>query len=143
MAELSFMALGDPVPQGSKNPYKLKTGQIVLVEAAKGHKTWRATVKTACELAGLGQHQEPLDGYLSLKVTFFIGPKPPTTKFPLFPAGKPDLSKLIRSVEDSITNGKGWVDDARVVEILARKVWCSSDPESYPEPGVRVFVTEL
>ncbi len=36
MAELSFMALGDPVPQGSKNPYKLKTGQIVLVEVTKG-----------------------------------------------------------------------------------------------------------
>jgi Holliday junction resolvase RusA-like endonuclease len=142
MGELSFMALGDPVPQGSKNPYRLKTGQIVLVEAAKGHKTWRATVKTATELAGLGTHQAPLDGYLRLKVTFFVQ-KPPNTKFDRFPAGKPDLSKLIRSVEDAITDGRGWADDARVVEILARKVWCSSEPDSYPEPGVSVLVTEL
>lgn len=142
MGELSFMALGDPVPQGSKNPYRLKTGQIVLVEAAKGHKTWRSTVKTACELAGLGLHQDPLDGYLRLKVTFFMQ-KPPTTKFDRFPAGKPDLSKLVRAVEDSITDGRGWVDDARVVEILARKVWCSPSPDSYPEPGVSVLVTEL
>jgi crossover junction endodeoxyribonuclease RusA len=142
MGELSFMALGAPVPQGSKNPYRLKTGQIVLVEAAKGHKTWRATVKTACELAGLGVQQPPLDGYLRLKVTFFMQ-KPPTTRFDRFPAGKPDLSKLVRSVEDAITDGRGWADDARVVEILARKVWCSSDPDSYPEAGVSVLVTEL
>jgi Holliday junction resolvase RusA-like endonuclease len=69
--------------------------------------------------------------------------KPPNTKFDLYPAGKPDLSKLIRTVEDSITDGHGWTDDARVVEILARKVWCSSSPDSYPEPGVSVLVTEL
>jgi Holliday junction resolvase RusA-like endonuclease len=141
MAELSFMALGDPVPQGSKNPYKLKTGQVVLVEAAKGHKSWRATVKTACELAGLGSHQLPLDGALALQVTFVFA-KPPNTKFTDYPAGKPDLSKLIRSVEDSITNGKGWVDDARVVDIHAYKRWVGSSTDTYTEPGVLVYVTQ-
>jgi len=141
MAELSFMALGDPVPQGSKNSYKLKTGQVVLVEAAKGHKTWRATVKTACELAGMGSQQLPLDGPLVLNVTFVFR-KPPNTKFEDYPAGKPDCSKLIRAVEDSITAGKGWVDDARVVDIHAFKRWAGKGTDTYPEPGVLVYVTQ-
>ena len=141
MSELRFMALGDPVPQGSKNPYKLKTGQIVLVEAAKGHKSWRATVKTACEIAGVGSQQLPLDGPLVLHATFVFR-KPPSTKFRDYPAGKPDLSKLIRSVEDAITQGKGWVDDARVVEVHAYKRWVGTSPETYPEPGVLVYICQ-
>jgi len=138
MSELRFMAFGDPVPQGSKQPFKLKTGQIVLVESAKGHKSWRQTVKEACKEA-VGD-LPPLDGPLEIHVWCFLK-KPKKTKFENYPAVKPDGSKLLRSIEDSITDAGGWVDDARAVDIHVYKRWAGVNGNS-PSPGCSVFITK-
>lgn len=138
MPELRFVALGDPVPQGSKKPFVIKkTGKVVLVEAAKGHKSWRAIVKEAC-IEAVGE-LEPLDGPLELHVWCFLK-RPQKPKFPQYPATKPDGSKLLRAIEDSITDAKGWVDDARAVDIHVYKRWAGVEG-SPPNPGCSVFIT--
>jgi Holliday junction resolvase RusA-like endonuclease len=48
---------------------------------------------------------------------------------PLFPTVAPDLDKLLRLVNDAITDaGCVWLDDAQVVEIRARKVYVTTQP---------------
>lgn len=48
---------------------------------------------------------------------------------------KPDLSNLIKSLEDAL-NGVLWVDDSQIVTFTAQKVWG-------PEDGVSLEVTEI
>lgn len=48
-----------------------------------------------------------------------------------FPARKPDLDNQIKLVGDAL-NGCLWRDDAQLVEVVARKVWCEG-------PGVPEF----
>jgi len=50
---------------------------------------------------------------------------------------------LVRAVCDSLTMAKAWADDALAVEIHARKLWCGSSTDTYPEPGCLVQITEL
>ena len=60
---------------------------------------------------------------LKLTVTFqFIRPKSVTAKKRPRPSAKPDLSKLVRCVEDSLT-GILIRDDSLVVDLVARKVY--------------------
>jgi len=55
----------------------------------------------------------------------------------VFPASRPDLTKLIRSVEDALT-GILWRDDAQVISQVALKRYAMPDET----PGVRVRVTQ-
>lgn len=52
---------------------------------------------------------------------------------------KPDLSKLLRAIEDSLTDAKIWADDSHVVSIHISKLYA----EELDQPGVRVHVLEL
>ena len=53
----------------------------------------------------------------------------------------PDLSKLLRSTEDALTDAGLWADDARVVEYeRLAKVYPGEDPEALPVPGVRIEI---
>ena len=85
---------------------------------------------------------EPISQPVRLEVTFFIE-RPKKTKWPTYPAGTPDLSKLIRAIEDSITQAGLWADDALVVEVRASKRWTGTTPDTYPVSGARISVIEL
>lgn len=79
-----------------------------------------------------------LDGPLVLVVQFYV-PRPKShygarglrPSAPDYPAVRPDVTKLLRAVEDACT-GVVWRDDAQVVEQHAGK--------SYGEPA-RAYVT--
>jgi Holliday junction resolvase RusA-like endonuclease len=70
-----------------------------------------------------------LDGPLALAVTFHV-PRPkghygkrglrPTAQ--VYPTTRPDVTKLLRAVEDACT-GVVWRDDAQVVRQVAAKVY--------------------
>jgi Holliday junction resolvase RusA-like endonuclease len=49
---------------------------------------------------------------------------------------KPDLSKLVRAVEDSLTDAKIWTDDSIEIGLMASAEWAARGVE----PGVRVEV---
>lgn len=141
---IEFTVIGTPAPQGSKKFVGLsKAGRGLMVESSKKVKPWRMDVKAAAE-ALLGAHAAtvPLDGPLVVSMVFTLAkpasaPKRRTT----WPDRKPDLSKLVRSTEDAISDAGLWADDARVVEYTRlAKVYPGEDPEALAVPGVRVKV---
>ena len=119
---LSFWVPGVPQPGGSKKGfYNAKLKRVLITEAAGKNKDWRASVAQC----GREAAKEILEGPLRVRFEFvFIRPKghfgagkrEGTLKnsAPLFPAGRPDTTKLIRSTEDALT-GILWRDDSQIV----------------------------
>lgn len=104
----------------------------IITSDNKGLKAWRDLV------ALVAQEHAPesiFQGAVTLYATFYLPrPKslgrktPPHTK-------KPDLSKLLRAIEDSLT-GVVWRDDSQIV--------CARVYKSYGyEPGVEIRVEEV
>jgi len=129
---LNITVHGIPAPQGSKR----HVGNGVMIEMSKRVKPWREAVKTAALEAKGGMAWELITGPIELHVNFHF-PRPkshygtgrnaatlkPTA--PLFVAKAPDLSKLIRSTEDALTEAGVWRDDAQVVLVRAEKYYNS------------------
>ena len=129
--QLAFMAYGIPGPQGSKR----HVGNGVMIESSAKVKPWREAVKWAAVEAG-GRVEGPVSVVMS-----FTLPKPKSAKKMARACKKPDLSKLIRSTEDALTDAGVWEDDARVVNLVAQK-WYVGDPEDMVRrPGVFVQIT--
>lgn len=134
-----FRALGVPAPQGSKAAFIVPgTGRAGMRETAKGWATWRDAAATAaaryvdehsaCRLPGQDERFAafPLDGALGLDVEFRL-PLPPSRpgwmrllkRVPKVSA--PDLSKLVRALEDALQAGGLITDDARICRLSASK----------------------
>lgn len=119
MTEVSFFVPGVPAPQGSKTLNRYGA----MYEANKRLKPWREQIVFHAKRAH--GREEPID--TAVKVTAVFGfPKPRTTKFKDYPAGKPDIDKLCRAVLDGLTIARVIRDDARVVELVARKEWADT-----------------
>ena len=139
---ISFFVPGVPQPGGSKRAFvNKKTGRAIVTEDCKRNKPWRSVV-VGIAMQALGT-APPLAGPLVVEFTFFIlrpkghfgsGRNSARLKpsAPGWPVVKPDTTKLVRAVEDALT-GIAWVDDALIVEQVARKVYG-------PRPGVRVVI---
>lgn len=122
MTELAIRVHGVPAPQGSKR----HVGNGVMVESSKRVKPWREAVKYAA-LDALGT-DAPIPGPVCLGVTFLL-PRPKghyrtgrnahmlREGAPWYPAGKPDLDKLLRSTMDGLGEAAVWRDDSQVVRI--------------------------
>jgi hypothetical protein len=140
--ELRFTVLGKPQPAGSKKAFAIKrggvpTGQVAVTDANAKSKPWQAMVKLAARDAlNTGDHpmtwgtdQPVLDvGALTFSMTFYM--KRPKNHLnaagmvkpnaPALPTVRPDVTKLVRGVEDALT-GTVWKDDAQVTDQSARK----------------------
>lgn len=115
MTILQFTVHGIPAPQGSKR----HIGDGVMIESSAKVKPWREAVKWAAREA-MPAGWAKLDGPLVLSVVFYL-PRPKAAKSAVMCHKMPDLSKLIRSTEDAITDAGVWADDARVCSIIAEK----------------------
>jgi Holliday junction resolvase RusA-like endonuclease len=136
---IEFTVYGLPAPQGSKR----HVGNGRMIESSKKVKPWREAVKWAALLARekagmLG----PLDGPLLARVVFTV-PKPksaPKTRR-TWPDRKPDLSKLLRSTEDALTDAGLIADDARLVEFSRlAKVFPCEDADALDCPGAVIRI---
>lgn len=129
MTTVTFTVLGRPAPGGSKQPFIDRAGRPRVREDAKRGKPWRDSVAAAAVEAMRGR--EPKSGPLMLDVTFYVAR--PSTHFgsgrnrervrpsaPYFPAVRPDVTKLVRALEDALTHIV-WRDDAQVVMQIANK----------------------
>jgi len=120
---------GLPRPAGSKRVFLVarkgtaERRPVVVDDCATG-RDWRASVQHAIAR----QHPaEPLRGPLELAL-YFTMPRPGShlgrrglrPSAPPYPARRPDVTKLIRAVEDAAT-GLLWVDDAQIVTQTATK----------------------
>lgn len=140
---IEITVYGTPAPQGSKKFVGMVNGHGMMVESSKKVKPWRQDVKAAAIVARNGT--PTLDGPLIVRMVFTI-PKPlsaPKRKR-TYPDKKPDLSKLVRSTEDALTDAGLWRDDARVCEyVRVAKVYPNEDPESLDSPGVRITIEKI
>lgn len=134
---MDFEVQGIPVPQGSKRMGKHGTRFVILDDNDRALKPWRRTVAWAATHAKRPAQWELCDGPVALTLVFYM-PKPPSVKRATAHV-KPDLSKLVRAVEDSLTEAGVWVDDSRVTECHATKHYADA---AHP-PGVHVSVRRL
>jgi Holliday junction resolvase RusA-like endonuclease len=113
---LTLRVIGSPAPQGSKR----HVGGGRMIESSRHVRPWREAVKSAA-VEAMGEQTLRLDGPLALVVTFLL--KRPLRPKATRPDRVPDVSKLVRATEDALTDACVWTDDARVVDLVARKVY--------------------
>ena len=145
---IKFFVVGIPKPAGSKRVFvnKKTMRAIVTDDSGQAGTDWRGDVKA---VALRVMDTPPIAGpvYLDLEFRF---PRPQShisktkagkrlkASAPYFHTNKPDTTKLIRGVEDSLT-GIVWRDDSQVVTQSAHKRYCNLDEQ----PGVYVEIQEL
>ena len=105
---------------------------------------WRADIKAECERVMAGA--APLDGPLIAALTISVrrpGGLPERRRTPAgmvpvrhYPTTRPDLIKYTRLIEDAVTAGGGWADDARVIRYRRLAKFYAGDGERYGEPDV-------
>lgn len=131
---VEFFVSGVPVPQGSKTARVIHTpkGPIASLynDNDKVLKPWRKAVTAAAKAAYDGPR---IDGAVLVEIEFRTV-RPKTVKRE-FPAVKPDVDKLQRSLFDGITDAGVWKDDAQIVTVAARKRYAE-------EAGVLVRIGE-
>lgn len=142
---LSFYVPGVPQPGGSKKGFiNPKTGRVIITEDARRNKEWRSLVVMAARQAHKGP---PMEGPLILTIYFHV--VRPKGHFrigknagklrenaPLYPVCKPDLTKLLRSTEDALTDAGIWRDDAQVVQQYITK-------EYAPKAGAHITIERV
>lgn len=127
MNGVSFTVYGVAQPAGSKRAGMSKSGKMFVRDDAKRSRPWKTQVSQAAGEAVNGAGL--LDGPLELSVIFTV-PRPKghygarglRPSAPAYPAVRPDVTKLLRGVEDALT-GIVWRDDAQVVAQHAYKVY--------------------
>lgn len=142
---LDVIVRGLPAPQGSKR----HVGRGILVESSKRVKPWRDAVRST--VADAWPH-DSFDGPVIVELTFAF-PRPAghygtgrnagtlKASAPLRPAGLPDVDKLARSTLDGIVAAGVLRDDARVVDLHARKRYCWHPV--LPQPGARILIRQV
>lgn len=121
-----FTVIGDPKPQGSKTAFKVGNHARMKDAAGAGHATWRDAVATAA--ARERSHLPgPLDGELELDVVFRFRMPASARKADRVRGWRrkttaPDLSKLVRALEDGLQAAGLISDDARITRLHANKV---------------------
>lgn len=132
---INLRVYGIPGPQGSKRFVgHAKNGRGIMIESSKKVRPWRAAVKQAAV-----ESRKKISGPVELFITFTL-PRPKSVKRAL-PDRKPDLSKLVRSTEDALTDAGIWEDDARVVTCFASKHYVG-DFKALDSPGASITIQE-
>lgn len=142
---MKITVIGEPAPQGSKKYVgHSAAGHAIMIESSKKARPWREAVKmTAYEQRNGGP---PFDGPLYVQMVFTVLRPKSAPKRRHYPDGKPDLSKLVRSTEDALTDAGVIVSDARIVRLVAVKVFPTdgsdlwSDPDALDVPGVVITI---
>lgn len=151
-ALLDLFVPGQPRAQGSKRAFLVgwKPGQesrprVVLTEEdAKRHrKKWRKAVCDAARLEWRGR--APLACAVRLEASFsFLRPKSHLTSKGALTKSAPreaishnlgDMSKLLRSIEDSLQDAGVIADDCQIVSVSSSKRWDTFE-------GVRIVLSE-
>ncbi|MFQ8869615.1 MAG: RusA family crossover junction endodeoxyribonuclease [Varibaculum timonense] len=136
----SFTVLGEPVTQGSM---KIINGHAVPVKQAE-LRLWRREVLRSATQAHYGQRIAtplPLNEPVALDARFYLRrPNLPTFEDA---ATRPDLDKLVRSIDDGLAPLHGHKvlrEDSRVIAINASKEYAKTNRVGDPE-GPRAEIT--
>lgn len=140
---ISFRVTSKPEPQGSHRIGRRAGRPVVLHDNHDVLMAWRAAVGISARTAAASAGWQPITGPCEMAVTFFLRrPSSVSMRSRQVPSVKPDLSKLVRAVEDGIVEeGGGRIveDDARIVRCDAEKVYADEGRA----PGAVVTIREL
>lgn len=119
---LEFTVPGKAEPAGSKKAFVIKgTNRAVVTDANSKAKEWKQRVATAAQAAMTDEeYTELFEGPLQLTVVFWLE-KPKTVDRP-YPSVRPDVTKLLRGLEDAMT-GIVYHDDAQIIIQHATKLY--------------------
>lgn len=120
---LEFEVIGLPSPQGSKRAFVNKhTGRAAIVDVnAPALRDWRSAIRQAA-VDAMGDTPAPYyAGAVAVRLSFRF-PRPASVKR-VWPSVAPDVDKIARAALDALTQAGVWEDDARVVQLLAQKVY--------------------
>lgn len=138
---LIITAHGLPQPQGSSKAFIPKGWtRAVITSDNKKLKPWRYIVSTAA-IETMGGAGRGVMGPVAVDM-YFTMPKPksaPKNRV-TFPDKKPDIDKLCRSTLDALKDAGAIEDDARVVCLVARKVF-PGDSDGLLVPGVFIRIS--
>ena len=138
--------LGTPQPRGSKRP--IMAGRGKLIDDNKKSRPWMTLISQEATVRRLEIGLAIIDFPVFLAVQFYF--RRPKSHFglgkndgklkpsaPVFHNVKPDLSKLVRCVEDGLT-GSLWTDDNLVASLMAQKLYLTW-PNDQPSVQIQVF----
>lgn len=131
---IEFFVPGIPVPQGSIRGFVVN-GRAVLTSDNTKLKPWRNSV-TALAVAAMRGHDR-FENAVAVKYVFTM-PRPKSVKR-AEPTVKPDLDKLVRAINDALTQAGVWRDDSQVVESREEKRYETAGLA----PGVDIEVREI
>lgn len=129
---------GLPITQGSKRAWVHNDKVVLLESGGDRHRLWRHAVNDQARAVWTGP---PLAGPVELHATFRLKrPKSHPKRRRTWPTGRNsgDLSKLARSIEDSLT-GVAFLDDSQIVREVIEKDWATEDVP----PGVIIVIKEV
>lgn len=127
---IEFTVLGRPQPAGSKRAFPRKGGGVIVTDDNPRARSWQQEIRIVAVEAMDG---EIIDGPVELFCRFVLAR--PAGHFgtgrnagsvrlsaPRYPIVKPDITKLIRAVEDALS-GIVYRDDAQIVNQRAFKAY--------------------
>jgi Holliday junction resolvase RusA-like endonuclease len=139
-----FWVAGRPQQRGSKTAFKVGD-KIAMTDSNKQSGPWMAAVRHEASVAYRGN--KLLAGPIHLECQFFF--KRPQADWgtgrnsgqlkasaPRYHIKQPDLSKLVRTIEDALT-GVIYRDDKQITICESDKSWTET------QEGVQIVVTEL
>lgn len=127
---ISFTVFGDPQSGGSKIQGRTNFGRTFLRDTNPKVGAWKRDVKMTAQVAM--ERHELMTGPIRLEAKFYV--QLPRTVKRSYPTVKPDLTKLLRPVEDALT-GVVYRDDCQIIKTTMEK--------HYGEPRVELKVWEL
>lgn len=144
---MKIKVYGTPAPQGSKKYLgRTKTGRGIMAEASDDLAPWRADVMLGARLA-LAECGNPpaMTGPLRLDAVFTFQ-RPPSVKRKQrpYPSVPPDLSKLVRGIEDALKDAGVIADDRLIVEYTrVLKVYCGEHEDSLDRAGCIIDIEQI
>lgn len=141
---VTLVVPGEPVaqPRYRHASHRTWSGQTITTSyLPSDHPIWayRAALREAARQAGL----TPLDQPLILSAQFYL-PRPKrllsrrAPDGPIWHTGRPDLSNLIKGLEDAL-NGTAWMDDSVIVGYGAMGKWYV-EKGGQPRTEIQIFL---
>lgn len=122
--------IGDPGPQGSKR----HVGNGRMIESSAKVKPWREAVIWAVRESAFNM----ITGPVGVAMVFTLKRPASAPKRQTSPHRKPDIDKLCRSTLDALVMAGVIEDDARVVYMMASKVF-PDKPSAVPGCFIKIW----
>lgn len=128
MTVLRFFVPGFPATQGGMKPVPIKGSQFhrLITTGSAGLEQWRKKVTATAQTAMQATRATTIDGPVALSLGFFL-PMPPSRPAADRRRGiavsvtKPDMDKLVRAIQDSLSLARAYTDDNRVAGLTTTK----------------------